>query len=387
MPAPPQDATPRSVRIVGYYFAPTVRNGFPVSSIKANNLTHISYAFANIDAQGRAVLGNPCFDIGECTGAESPHKQPGGNFAELVRLKKKHPDVRTLISIGGWSWSARFSDAASTMESRRRFAESAVKLFIRDHAGVFDGIDLDWEYPVSGGLPENKHRPEDGRNYTLLVQEFRRALDQAGHRADGKRYELTMTAPAGIEYARNFELRALARIVDFIKIMAFDYHSGGDIAHFNAPLAAAQGDPTPTSNVRATVEWYVKSGVASDKLILGVPFYGHGYSVADTARRGLFQRINQKASDNGAAPWVGAIRYHRIGEAMRSGFRRYWEPNAGVPWLYDPRRRIWITYDDVESLRLKSNLVREHKLGGMMIWELSGDDGTLLPAIHQQLRR
>jgi chitinase len=369
--------------MVGYYFAPTVRNGFPVDSIDGDRLTHVSYAFANIDARGNAVLGFPCLDVGICAaGEQNPNKQPGGNFAELRRLKQRFPRLRTLISIGGWTWSGRFSDVAATPAARRRFVDSAVKLFIQDHPGVFDGIDLDWEYPVSGGLATNKHRPEDKQNYTLLVAEFRRALDRAG-RAANRRYELSASVPGGLEYARNFELAEIGRLLDFMKIMAFDYHSGSGIAHFNAPLAAAQGDPAPNSTVRASVDWYVKSGVAKEKLVLGVPFYGYGYGGVDPVRNGLFQPI----SDSTAKPWIGAIRYHRIGEALRAGFRRHWEPNAGVPWLYDARRRIWITYDDAQSLSLKADLVRTEGLGGIMIWELSGDDGTLLPALHAKLRK
>ena len=87
----------------------------------------------------------------------------------------------------------------------------------------------------------------------------------------------------------------------------------------------------------------------------------------------------------GPGPWIGAVRYRQIAEAMQGGFTRYWDRNAAVPWLYNARTRNWITYDDPESLALKADLVRERGLGGIMIWELSGDDGTLLPAIHRRL--
>jgi chitinase len=73
-------------------------------------------------------------------------------------------------------------------------------------------------------------------------------------------------------------------------------------------------------------------------------------------------------------------------DAIRSGFTRHWDGDAGVPWLYNAKTRNWITYDDPQSLALKADLVRERELGGIMIWELSGDDGMLLPAIHQRLR-
>jgi chitinase len=371
--------------VVGYYYAPRVRAGFPVSSIDGARLTHINYAFANIGADGRAILGNACLDVGNCIGEQNPNPRPGGNFAELRRLKKRYPHLRTLISIGGWGWSARFSDMAATADSRRRFVESAVNLFIRSHPGVFDGIDLDWEYPVEGGLAGNANRPEDRENYTLLVSDFRRALDHAGRR-NNKRYLLTMAAPGGLAYARNYELNPLGRILDFINVMAYGYHNAGAIAHFNAPLGSAKGDPSPTNTVRATVDAYLAAGVPKEKLVIGVAFYGYGYGGVGPNRHGLFQRI-ERDGDRAPGPWIGAVRYRQIAQAMRSGFTRYWDPDAGVPWLYNAKTRIWITYDDAQSLALKADLVRERGLGGIMIWELSGDDGTLLPAIHRRLRR
>src|SRR5688500_14462302 len=120
-------------RIVGYYLAGTARSGFPVSSVKAELLTHLNYAFANISADGRAILGNPCLDIGSCEGEKSPHAKPGGNFAELRRINQRHAQLRTLISIGGWTWSAHFSDVAATRAARRRFVESVIATFFREH--------------------------------------------------------------------------------------------------------------------------------------------------------------------------------------------------------------------------------------------------------------
>jgi chitinase len=382
-----QETPAANARIVGYYFAPTVRTGFPVDSIDGERLTHINYAFANIDAEGRAVLGDPCLDVGDCGTAPNPNARPGGNFAELRRFKERHPHLRTLISIGGWEWSARFSDVAATPEARRRFVESTLDLFIRAHPGVFDGIDLDWEYPVEGGLPGSRRRPEDRRNYTLLVADFRRALDGIG-RQENKQYLLTIAAPAGPTHARNFELDDLANLLDFINVMAYDYHVGGAIAHFNAPLGTTRGDPTPESTVRATVDAYLAAGVPKEKLVVGVPFYGYGYGGVEAGRNGLLQRVALDGPEALPATglWIGTVDYHQIADVIRSGFTRHWDADAGVPWLYNARTRNWITYDDPQSLALKAALVRERGLGGIMIWELSGDDGTLLPAIQRRLR-
>jgi chitinase len=386
--APAGDA---GYRIVGYYFAPTAARGFPVSRVDGARLTHLNYAFGDITADGLAVLGQPCLDIGECTGAErmDPRPEPGGNFAGLRRLKEAHPHLRTLISIGGWGGSEHFSDAAASPEARQRFVESTLDVFIRAHPGTFDGVDLDWEYPVAGGRPENRARPEDRRNYTLLIEEFRRALDAQGQR-DGRYYALTIAAPAGPAHLANFEIERLAELLDFINVMTYDYHTAGRIAHFNAPLDAAPGDPTPDLHIRGTVAAVLAAGVPPGKLVLGVPFYGYGYGGVPADRNGLFQpaEVNGfEGPDTPRTPWVGAVRFHRIADARAAGFERHWEPDAGVPWLYHPDSRTWITYDDAESIALKADLVVDRRLGGIMIWELSGDDGTLLPVISRRLGR
>ena len=159
-----QSTLPPNVRIVGYYFGPSVLRGFPVGAVRGELLTHLNYAFANIGADGRAVIGDPCLDLGNCAGQSNPHARPGGNFAELRRLKQRYPHLRTLISIGGWSWSKHFSDVAATAESRRVFVESVLKTFFVTNKGVFDGVDIDWEYPVSGGMAGIRSRPEDRAN-------------------------------------------------------------------------------------------------------------------------------------------------------------------------------------------------------------------------------
>jgi len=163
-------------RVVGYLASWGVRSkGTRIAELPAKDLTHIFYAFANISDDGRVILGDPCVDIGVCaTGAPLG---PGGNFAELESLKKRYPHLKLVISIGGWTRSGKFSDAALTDSSRRRFAESAIDVYIRQRPGLFDGIDLDWEFPVAGGMKGNVERPEDKANFTLLLAELRRQLD------------------------------------------------------------------------------------------------------------------------------------------------------------------------------------------------------------------
>jgi chitinase len=334
-----------------------------------------------------AVLGDPCLDIGDCIPERGDLvTAPGGNFAHLRRLKERHPHLQILIAIGGWSWSENFSNAVLTRASRQRFVTSALALFLDRWPGLFDGFDLDWEYPVSGGRAENRYRPEDWQNYMLLLAEFRRQLERRGA-ADGRRYLLTIAAPAAPQ-GSNIAWARIADHVDWINLMTYDYHTGANIAHFNAPLYAAPDDPTPDLNVHATMQRHLGAGVPREKITLGLPFFGYGYAGVAATRDGLFQTAESRGgeADNAGREWgIGTVPFRQLREAHERRFRRFWHPEAQVPWLFSRERGIWISYDDSESLSLKSDYVRRHNLAGVMIWELGGDDGTLLESVYRRL--
>ena len=379
-PAPAND----SPRIIGYLASWGVRSkGTKIAALPGAQLTHIIYAFARIAEDGRLALGDPCLDIGHCDSTAAPPATDGGNFAELRRLKARHPHLRLLVAAGGWTGSGRFSDVALTDESRARFARSAVDLVIRRSPGLFDGIDIDWEYPVRGGLPTNVTRPEDRQNCTLLLQALRTELDAQGAR-DGKRYDLTMATIAGPAVFAQLELGSVAALLDWFNVMTYDYHSGSRIAHFNAPLYTATGDPTPGFTVDSTVKRYLQGGVSASKLVIGLPFYGRVYGGVGSANDGLFQ----PAPGPVPADWRGGTDYRAIARRNLDslGFRRVLHPEARVPFLFNTTTGTWVTYDDAESVREKAEYARANKLGGVMAWELGGDDGTLVRTVYEVLR-
>jgi chitinase len=375
------------VRVVGYYASWDAHRGVFADGIRGELLTHINYAFANISDDGMAVLGDPCLDVGDCHLARGETRPaPGGNFAHLRRLKERHPHLSILVAIGGWNWSANFSNVALTPTARQRFVTSALELFLDRWPGLFDGFDLDWEYPVGDGRPDNNYRPEDWENYALLLAEFRRQLERRGA-AEARHYLLTIAAPA-TPRGGNIGWARIANHVDWINLMTYDYHTGGTIAHFNAPLYAAPDDPTPHLNVHATVQHYLAAGVPREQITVGLPFFGQGYGGVAGTREGLFQTAHQGGVEakNTREEWgIGAVPFRQLRDAHERKFQRFWHPEAQVPWLFNRERRVWISYDDSQSLGLKSDYVRKHNLGGVMIWELGGDDGTLLESVYQRL--
>jgi chitinase len=360
--APSPESGPRVPRVVGYLASWGVSSkGTRIADLPARDLTHIFYAFGEIRDDGRAGVPNP-----------------GANFDELALLKTRNPHLKLAISIGGWTGSGRFSNVALTDSSRRLFAQSAIDLFIRQRPGLFDGIDIDWEFPVAGGMGGNVERPVDRENFTLLLMELRRLLDTEGLK-DHRHYELTIAASARPQEIANLEISRIASLLDFINVMTYDYHSGPGITNFNAPLYAAKGDPTPGLNVDASMRAFVDAGVPSDKLLVGIPFYSHGYGAVPNINDGLFQRgtgtpVGWKSMD-------GDWRVLSQSRLRDPNYVRHWEANAQVPWLYDPTTGTWVSYDDPQSVAAKVRYVREHGLGGVVIWELGGDDGALMQAI------
>jgi chitinase len=379
--AVPEAAPPR---IVGYLASWGVRSkGTKIADLPGNELTHIIYAFARVTEDSRLALGDPCLDIGQCDSTAAPPAKDGGNFAELRRLKDRYPRLKLLVAAGGWSGSGRFSDVALTPESRQKFAQSAVDVIIRRSPGLFDGIDIDWEYPVRGGLATNVTRPDDRQNCTLLLQALRHELDAQGKR-DGRQYLLTIATIAGPGVFTQLELGPVAATVDWFNVMTYDFHSGSKIAHFNAPLYTATGDPTPGYTVDSTMRRYIAGGVSPSKLVVGVPFYGRVYGGIGAANDGLFQPVTGPVPNE----WKTGTDYKAIvrRDPASLGFRRVMHPEARVPFLYNATTGTWITYDDAESVAEKAAYVRAHGLGGVMAWEIGGDDGTLLRTMYEELR-
>ncbi len=376
-PASELPAGVHPMRVVGYLASWGVRSkGTRIAQLPAKDLTHIFYAFANIDDDGRVTLGDPCIDVGVCE--SGPAVDSGGNFAELRRLKLRNPHLKLAISIGGWTWSGKFSDAALTDWSRRSFAESVIDLFIRRRPGLFDGIDVDWEFPVAGGMEGNVERPDDKENFTLLLAELRRQLDAEGV-IDRRHYELSIAASARPLEIANVEIARIVPLLDFINVMTYDYHAGSRETNFNAPLYAARGDPTPSLNVDVTMRAFLDAGVPPRKLLLGIPFYGRGYGGVPGVNGGLFQPATGTPSG-----WRGNDGDWKVLAETRlkdPHYVRHWESAARVPWVYDSTSGTWVSYDDPQSVGEKVRYVRERRLGGMVIWELGGDDGSLMRAI------
>ncbi len=337
------------------------------------------YAFGTVSAEGLAELADRCVDAGVCNGTAAS-RPLGGNFAQLAELKRINPQLRILISFGGWNGSKYFSAAAATALSRTRFAQSVIEVFFRPYPGLFDGVDVDWEFPVSGGAPGNLARPEDRTNFTLLITELRGKLAELSA-VEHRELELTIAVSAAPDKIVNLEAAALAPLVDRINLMAYDYHAGSALAAFNAPLFASAGDPNPDLNVDSSVNALIRAGAPPAKVTLGVAFYGRAIAGVPPENGGLFQK-----GATASGEWGGGdgIDYRDLvaRRPQQHGFHRYWSDEGQVPWLCNAEQRIWISYDDPFSIARKASYARNRVLAGIMIWDLFADDGSLLAALR-----
>jgi chitinase len=357
----PLRATPTPApqkEIIAYIF-PKDRIIAP-GEVAAGKVTRINYAFANL--QNGVIVEGFAHD------AE--------NFAALNSLKKENPKLTVLVSIGGWTWSGNFSDMALTKQSRSLFIESAVKFVQRYN---LDGLDIDWEYPGMTGN-NNRFRPEDKQNYTLLLKELRERFNHEEKKLH-RPLVTSIATGASTDFLEHTEMAKVQRYVDTVNLMSYDYYVPvwDKTTGHHAPLFTNPADPKKISADR-TVHEYESAGVPASKIVLGVPFYGKAWANVSATEHGLFQAGTE--APNTYLP------YSILANMQNGGYGRYWDPAASAPFLYNPDAHIFISYEDSESLAAKCKYVLGHKLAGIMFWEYSSDPaGTLLQSIDTGLHR
>jgi chitinase len=297
------------------------------------------------------------------------------------------------MSLGGFTLSKYFSDAALTDASRKKLVSSCIDLFIKGNlpglpagagAGVFDGFDLDWEWPGSEGNAGNIIRPEDRQNFTKLLAEFRKQLDALGHG-----YLLTAFLPAApAKIDAGFEVGKIFKYLDWGTVQGYDLHGTWEATtNHQSNLFTSTLDPSsPRFSVADTVAAYLHRGAPARQLVVGVPFYSRGWAGVGAANHGLYQPSTGPAHGTFED---GVEDYRTVAPllASGSGFTRYNDLRSGASWLYNPSTGIFWTLDDPIVLRAKALLARATGLGGLMFWELSGDtaDGQLVAAIDKGL--
>jgi chitinase len=426
----------------GTYYA-----NYNVAQLQSNGvagvLTHLIYAFAKPVANGSTVscaLADSYADyqkvVPQVPGATPATAPLQGNFGALVQLKQLNPNLKVLISIGGWNpptYNQLFDEAASTTAQRQAFVGSCINMFIQGNiaSGVstgtlFDGIDLDWEFPNAS----------DTSNFTALLTEFRNELTTLTQ-STGKTYQLLAdlaavpsTPGAGQDSGNDggydtINIAAVAAELDYMNIDGYNY--AGDWSNATNDASALYDEPQnpqygkPADDIDATVQYYLSQGAPPAKYTMGFPLYGAGWAGGLTsANGGMYQNAtgvtdptgaltpngtspvpnangvgNCPTGDNQGGPAAGCdylltdglATYGTIVNLLNNGFTPSYDSTRCAARMFNATTSTAFSYDNAESVQCKVNFIKSNGFAGGYVWALKDDDpnGDLTKAIANDL--
>ncbi len=340
-----QKKKPADINVIAYYAGrPTM-----IDSFQVEKLTHLIFSFCHLKGDSLAVM----------------NARDSATIKNMVALKKRNPNLKVMLSLGGWSGCKTCSDVFASKKGRKTFAKTTKEL--NDYFGT-DGIDLDWEYPAIEGFPGHPYSPDDKDNFTALVKLLRKKL--------GKKQEISFAAGGFSSYINSsINWKKVMPLVDRVNLMSYDLTSGDSrVSGHHTPLYSTTGNP---ESVNSGVKELIAAGVPASKIAIGAAFYARIFEVTDTANNGLYQ----------PAQFYRGLSYKDFSDTLTAanGFINYWDMVAQAPYSYNPERNLFATYDDSTSIQLKTKYVIENHLDGIMFWQLADDsfDNGLLNVIDE----
>lgn len=337
----------QTFRIVGYYAGTTI----PADSFEVEKLTHLIYCFGHLK-------GNQ-FALSSATDSAT--------IKRMVELKSRNPEMKVMLSLGGWGGCEKCSEVFSTEAGRKEFASS-----VRRVSDFFqtDGIDIDWEYPAIQGFPGHPFKNEDRKNFTELLKEVRNAAREG--------FEISFAAGGFTSYIDSSAAwNDISDIVDFINVMTYDLvHGYSKVSGHHTPLYST---PQQTESTDHAVKMLLNAGVPAEKIVIGAAFYGRFFKIDDGDEAGLYQPCTFMHSFS----WK-----YQADSLVGNGFERKWDDVAHAPYSVNRQKKILATYDDELSVSEKTKYAKDHKLGGIMFWQLYDDrfHRGLLNVIYETAR-
>ena len=278
------------------------------------------------------------------------NKKDSLTLINVVNQKKKYPKLKVLVSLGGWGGCETCSEIFSSKEARTEFAISTADVIESFNA---DGIDLDWEYPGISGYPGHTYKPEDRENFTDLIVQLRKYM--------GKDDILSFAAGASNRFFENsIEWDKVMPLVNNVNLMTYDFYGSGSTK--TGHHTALSSNKFQDRSAESSIEALMNLGVKPSQIFIGGAFYIKTFKNVANINNGL----NQNAEWNRS--------YDQINfEDVKSSFNFYWDDVANSPYAYDSINKIFATFDDNKSIKLKSKYALDKKLGGIMFWQLMND--------------
>jgi chitinase len=339
---------PARTAIIAYYMG----NQSDIDKYDLNKLTHIIFSFLHLKGNKLTV----------------DNADDSLTIRKLVSLKQKYPDVKIILSLGGWGGCKTCSDVFSSGPGRHDFTESVVRLLETYKA---DGLDLDWEYPALESVEGHPFKPEDRTNFTLLLQTLRTAF--------GEKYELSFAAGGFQEFLeKSVDWQRVMPLVNYVNMMNYDLVNGN--SKRTGHLTSLYSTPQQVASTDHAVRYLDSIGVPMQKVVIGLAFYARLFADVQPINNGLYQKCK----------FSGYMHFKDTDEKLgpKSGFQFYWDNVAKAPYAYNASTGTFATWDNMLSVYLKTKYVKNKGLGGLMFWELTGDreSGGLLDMIYEASR-
>ncbi|KAG4435727.1 hypothetical protein IFR05_008777 [Cadophora sp. M221] len=346
-------------RTIGYYEGwSTTRacDGMSPQSIPVGAYTHLNYAFAYIDPSSFAVAPMSESDL--------------GLYSQVTNLKESNPGLQVWISIGGWSMNdggqptaSTFSNLAGSSSAQNAFFKSLLQ-FMTTYA--FDGVDIDWEYPVA---PERSGKPADYQNYPTFLSNLKAALGSSGHN-----YGLSITLPSSYWYMQNFDIVKMEPIVDWFNVMTYDLHGTWDSTdRFIGPFIYAH---TNLTEIDQTMDLFWRNNISPSKITLGLGFYGRSFTLTDPGCTTAGCPFSSGGNPGPCSASPGTLMDSEIEAIIAAGGAKVTLDKVAAVKTVVWDNNQWVSYDDAETLSMKIQYANNHCLGGTMVWAASTDSGN-----------
>jgi chitinase len=336
----------KDIAVIGYYTG----NSDEIDKYPVEKLTHIIFSFVHLKGTQLTV----------------DKQKDSLTLRHLVSLKQQHPKLKILVSLGGWGGCEPCSEAFSTNKGRSDFAQSTLQLMKTYN---LDGLDLDWEYPAIEGFPKHRFVPEDRENFTDLVRKL--------HAVFAKKYLLSFAAGGFNQYLeKSIEWQKVMPLVDMVNLMTYDLTNGYSVTTgHHTPLYSSDKQTESTDNA---IRFFEKNQLDLHKLIIGAAFYARVWENVPDINNGIFQSGKFKAG----------ISYKDFPKnfGADNGFELFWDKISQAPYYYSKPKKEFATFDNEQSVKLKTEYAKKKGLGGIMFWEITNDAYShgLIDAIYTE---